>query len=66
MVKKKVHTENKYLATNNNYKKYDNLIMSWSCFGDFILVSQSMKTLVEWSYKKRSNHNSSKRIKIFA
>jgi ADP-heptose:LPS heptosyltransferase len=28
-------------------KKYDNMIMSWSCFGDFVLVSQSMKTLID-------------------
>lgn len=31
----------------NRDMKYDNIIMSWSCFGDFVLVSQSIKTLID-------------------
>lgn len=34
-------------------KKYDNLIMSWSSLGDFILVSESMKTMIEAGVIKR-------------
>lgn len=28
-------------------QKYETMIMSWSCFGDFILVAQSMHTLIQ-------------------
>ena len=37
----------------NNLTEYDNLIMSWSCFGDFLLISQSMKTLIDAGVIKR-------------
>ncbi len=28
-------------------QKYETMIMSWSCFGDFILIAQSMHTLIQ-------------------
>ena len=37
----------------NKKTTYDNLIMSWSCFGDFILISQGIKTLIESGQVKR-------------
>jgi ADP-heptose:LPS heptosyltransferase len=37
----------------NKTKSYNNLIMSWSCFGDFVLISQSMKTLIDADIIKR-------------
>jgi len=36
-----------------NEAKYDNIIMSWSSFGDFVLISQSMKTLIENGFVKK-------------
>lgn len=37
----------------NKKAPFDNLIMSWSCFGDFVLISQSIKTLIENGQVKR-------------
>ena len=34
-------------------KKFDNLIMSWSCFGDFVLIAHSMHTLIKSGYIKK-------------
>ncbi len=38
---------------NSKKEPFDNLIMSWSCFGDFVLISQTMKTLIDVGVIKR-------------